>query len=190
LDLLAGKVIYSTEHHLQTRPYVVSGSDTLESLAAQWQVPAQLIYNVNSSKIGDPANLVPGTELKVIQGPFNAVVNIDRQELTLFLSGMYAGRFPVDLGEDGGGVEHGQFVVQQKQSGKEYTDPAGQTIAAGAGNNPYGRFWIELNENLGIHESNPQNGPGDRRGSIRLGSRDAQDVFGILSHGSQVTITR
>ena len=99
-------------------------------------------------------------------------------------------REPVPGVDDGGGIEHGQFVVQQKQPGKEYVDPSGQTIAAGATHNPYGAVWIELAGNLGIHEANPQGGNLDRRGSIRLGSRDAQDVFGILSQGSQVTITR
>ena len=190
LDALAGKVIYSTEHLLLGSPYIVQQNDTLDSIAAAWNVPAELIYNVNRSKIGDPSQLVPGTELKAIAGPFNAVVNLEAQELTLFLKGMYAGRFQIELGQDGPGIEHGSFLVEQKLPGKEYTGQDGQRIAAAAVNNPYGKFWIGLNDSLAIHESNPLPGQQDQRGSIRLSSRDAQDVFGILSSGSQVTIRR
>ena len=190
LDLLAGKVIYSTENLIETRPHVVQQGETLETLANRWDVPAQLIYNINQSRINDPAMLVPGTELKVIPGPFNAVVNIERQELTLFLDGMYAGRFPIELGTDGNGIQHGIFDVQQKSPGREYVGQDGQKIAAAQANNPYGRYWIGLNENLAIHESNPTSGALDQRGSIRLSSRDAADVFGILSSGSKVTVRR
>lgn len=190
LDILAGKVIYSTEHQLNSQPHVVTQNETLEMIAQAWNVPAQLIYNVNQSKIGDPAMLVPGTELKVIPGPFNAIVNLERQELTLFLNGMYAGRFPIELGHDGPGITHGSFMVEQKLRGRDYTGSDGQVIAAAATENPYGKYWIGLNGELSIHESNPSQGQQDNRGSIRLGSRDAADVFGILSNGSQVTITR
>ena len=189
LDQLAGKVIYSTEHLLSPNAYVVQANDTLESIAQKWNVPPQLIFNVNSSKIGTPSNLLPGTELKIIEGPFNAVINLERQELTLFLQGMYAGRFNIEIGQDGQGIDHGSFIVEQKSLGKNYS-VNGQSIAAAAPENPYGKYWIGLNSNVSIHESNPLPGQVDTRGSIRLASKDAADVFGILSNGSQVTIKR
>ena len=189
LDQLAGKVIYSTEHLLSPNAYVVQANDTLESIAQKWNVPAQLIFNVNSSKIGTPSNLLPGTELKIIEGPFNAVINLERQELTLFLQGMYAGRFNIEIGQDGQGIDHGSFIVEQKSLGKNYS-VNGQSIAAAAPENPYGKYWIGLNSNVSIHESNPLPGQVDTRGSIRLATKDAADVFGILSNGSQVTIKR
>ena len=189
LDQLAGKVIYSTEHLLSPNAYVVQANDTLESIAQKWNVPPQLIFNVNSSKIGTPSNLLPGTELKIIEGPFNAVINLERQELTLFLQGMYAGRFNIEIGQDGQGIDHGSFIVEQKSLGKNYS-VNGQSIAAGTPENPYGKYWIGLNSNVSIHESNPLPGQVDTRGSIRLATKDAADVFGILSNGSQVTIKR
>ena len=189
LDQLAGKVIYSTEHLLSPNAYVVQANDTLESIAQKWNVPPQLIFNVNSSKIGTPSNLLPGTELKIIEGPFNAVINLERQELTLFLQGMYAGRFKIEIGQDGQGIDHGSFIVEQKSLGKNYS-VNGQSIAAATPENPYGKYWIGLNSNVSIHESNPLPGQVDTRGSIRLATKDAADVFGILSNGSQVTIKR
>jgi lipoprotein-anchoring transpeptidase ErfK/SrfK len=191
LDQLAGKVIYSTENHLQPRPYVVRNGDTLESIAAAWNVPAQLVYNINRSKIGDNTTLQPGTELKVVEGPFNARISIDRQEMTLFLGDMYAGRFPIELGQDHE-YEHGSFMIETKSpAGREYRDAAGQVIAAGAANNPYGRYWLGFsNSDLGIHEAPGMGSGSDVSGCIRLGSRDAEDIYGILSEGSQISIMR
>ncbi len=191
LDMLAGQVIYSTEHFLHSRPYVVKDGDSLDSLANAWNVPAQLIYNINQQKIPSTEFLTAGTELKMIQGPFSAEISLNRQEMTLFLSGMYAGRFPIELGADGNGIPHGRFMVEQKQLGQDYVMSTGQTLAAGSADNPYGKYWIGLGEpKLAIHESNPAQGQSDTRGSIRLSSRDVADVFGILSNGSQITISR
>ncbi len=189
LDSLAGKVIYSTEHLLRPNAYVVQANDTLDSIAQKWNVPPQLIFNVNSNKIGTPSDLIPGTELKIIEGPFNAEINLESQELTLFLQGMYAGRFNIEIGQDGQGIDHGSFIVEQKSLGQIYSVD-GQSIEASAPENPYGKYWIGLNCNASIHESNPTPGQVDTRGSIRLATRDAADVFGILSNGSQVTIKR
>ncbi len=190
LDQLAGKVIYSSEHLLEPRPWIVADGDSLETLSAEWDVPPQLILNINRGKIGDPSMLVAGTELKVIRGPFDARLSLDRQELTLFLDGLYAGRFPVNVGTDQP-VEQGSFPVAAKSdSGREFQDATGQTIAAGAAGNPYGKYWLALgSDDLFLHESTTE-GSNDARGSIRLSSRDAEDLYGILGEGSQVTILR
>ncbi len=115
LDALAGKVIYSTEHHLEPRPYIVKNGDTLEMLAAQWQVPPQLIRNVNRAKIQDPDNLGTGTELKQVKGPFQAQLNIERNELTVFLNGLYAGRFAVQLESDQS-IDHGMYSYENAKN--------------------------------------------------------------------------
>lgn len=192
LDLLAGKVIYSTEHHLETRPYIVAAGETLESIAGRWNVPPQLVYNVNRSKIGDSPVLTPGTELKIIPGPFNARISIDRMEMTLFLGDMYAGRFPVEMGKDAA-LQQGSFIVEgRSDNGREYVAATGQSIPAGSPGNPYGRFWIGLgNGNPCIHEAATMGSGTDSSGCIRMASRDAQDVYGILSEGSsQISILR
>lgn len=191
LDQLAGKVIYSTEHHLQARPYIVAEGDTLESIAAKWNIPPQLVYNINRSKFGESTTPIPGTELKVVQGPFNAQISLDRMEMTLFLDGMYAGRFPVELGKDHE-YEYRSFMIETKSpNGKEYQGTSGQVIAAGAPDNPYGKYWLGFSDsNLCIHESPGMGSNGDLSGCIRVAGRDAEDIYGILSEGSQVSIMR
>ena len=101
LDALAGKVIFSNEHHLASQPYVVRSNESLTDIANQWNVPAQLIYNVNRNSVSNPAMVEPGTELKIIPGPFSAEINLSAKVMTLFLGDLYAGRFPIKVGISG-----------------------------------------------------------------------------------------
>ena len=68
------------------------------------------------------------------------------------------------------------------------------SLPAAAQNQPemLGAAWIGLTDRIGIHgTSNPQGiGRDDNRGTICLGDRDLQDLFGILSVGSRVTVVR
>jgi LysM domain len=191
LDLLAGKVIYSTEHHLESRPHIVAAGETIESIARRWNVPPELVYNVNQSKVGNSSGLMPGMELKIIPGPFNARISIDRMEMTLFLNDLYAGRFPVEMGKDAA-IQHGSFMVESRSgNGREYVAAPGQSIPPASPNNPYGQFWIGLGDgNPCIHEATTMGSGTDFSGCIRMASRDARDVYGILSEGSQISILR
>lgn len=185
LDPLAREVIYSREHLLE-KPYRVGHSETLVEIAQQYQVPWQLLANIN--QIADPTAILPGTELKVVQGPFRAEVNLSSGELTLFLGDLYAGRFPVAIGNDPA-PQPGTFTVQDKQSERTYYDPTGAAVEPGSPQNPYGSAWLDLGGELSIHGSSEPTRPTER-GCISLADNHASDLFGILSHGSAVTIRR
>ncbi len=92
LDQIAYAVIYSPESLLDP-PYVVQPGDTLPRIAQSYGVPWQLLARING--ITDPNSLVPGQRLKVLRGPFDAEVDLNRRELTLKLHGLYAGRFAI-----------------------------------------------------------------------------------------------
>ncbi len=184
LDGLAGSVIYSRQHWFnERRPYVVARDERLAVIARRFEIPAQLLYNINRPVINDPDLLLPGTELKVVQGPFRAVVELGSQRLTLYLGEMYAGRFDVTFGSDAL-PRPGDYEVMDKQPGSAYFGGA-QTIPVGAENNPYGDWWLSLGNGYAIHEFNPQVEPA---GCIRLAPQDAANVFGILSTGSKVSV--
>lgn len=176
LDYLAGKVIYSREHVLE-RPYTVISGDTLPRIARKYGVPWQLLAKING--ISDPENLQPGQQLKVVRGPFEAVVHLDRHEMTIMLQGLYAGRFPIGVGRDQQGLE-GVYSVEDK------------ILQTEDASNPLGRYWIKLNERIGIHGTNdPRNvGTTGGPGSICLDDQDIEDVHDILSLGSRVHILR
>ncbi len=188
LDQVAGSVIYSTDHWLQPARVVRPG-ETLRQIADEYKVPWELLAKING--IRDPQTLTAGRELKVVRGPFRAVVNLDSHEMVLWLEDLYAGRFPVGVGTEPPKLE-GKFTVREKMTEPVYHGPAGRVIAAGDPMNPLGKLRIGLNESVAIHGTNDpaRIGSTGGPGAVCLGDRDIDDVFDILSVGSQVVIRR
>jgi len=186
LDALAAKVIYSREHLLDS-PYRVRRSDTLFEVARQYSVPWPLLQRVNGLGDRDPNVMVPGTELKIIPGPFRADVNLTSSELTLFLGDLYAGRFPFSIGEHQ--PPPGAYQVKDKRNDYPYYSLDGRVIPNNDPSNPYGGFWLSLGGELSIHGSPLSPGPRPL-GSISLSPQDARDAYSILSLGSEVTVRR
>jgi lipoprotein-anchoring transpeptidase ErfK/SrfK len=185
LDPLAREVIYSKRHLLE-QPHRVGQNETLMEVATRYEVPWQLLANIN--QIDDPVTVLPGTELKVVRGPFRAEVNLSLKELTLFLGDLYAGRFPIAIGRDPA-PKPGTFTVQDKQTARTFYDAAGSPVPAGSPDNPYGDVWLDLGGQLCIHGSPSTTSPTEK-GCISLAADYADDLYGILSQGSSVTIRR
>jgi len=186
LDRIAGSVIYSRKHLIEPA-YRVRQGESLQQIALVHKIPEGLLRKIN--QIENRAVISPGQELKVVRGPFNATINSKKQQLTLWLGGRYAGRFALILGPEFEQIV-GPFVVQDKTRMHRNHD-----------NQP----WIQLGPGYGLGaapvSSGPQLGiagmvntaraiPGDRPGRIGVSSRDADDLFDILSQGSKVTIRR
>jgi lipoprotein-anchoring transpeptidase ErfK/SrfK len=188
LDQLAGTVVYSRQHLLAPAHQVKPG-ETLEQISLLYSVPAPLLAKING--IGDPAQLKPGTELKVMQGPFDALVDVPKHRLTLFVDGCYAGRFQVGVGPEKN-APSGQFEVHDKLENPPYYAPDGQEIAADDPANPLGEYWVDLGNSLGIHGTiEPETiGGTTADGCIRLAPQDVRHVYDILSIGSRVLIRR
>ena len=186
LDPLAAKVIYSSEH-LAEAPHAVRRGETLFTIADQHRVPWQLLQNIND--VRNPEVIVPGTKLKVVRGPFHADVNLATNELTLYCQRMYAGRFPIEIGADPAPAP-GAYDVKAKELGHVFYTADGKPISPDDPRNPYGRCWIDLGRELAIHGSPAAADPRGSTGCISLSPKDADDVLGILSQGSKVTIRR
>ena len=189
LDALAGKVIYSTEHHFVRQPYVVKNGETLASIAGKLQIPAEVIYNINRAQFGVSNEVTPGMELKVINGPFHAEVNLETKMMTLFVKNLYAGRFPVAVGISGNPDVGNYRVMVKSPNGFTWRDADGKEYPAGTPGNGYGPYWIGLSGSLCIHAVEDGTVDG-HRGCIGLSENDAKDVYGILSKESQISIAR
>lgn len=187
LDQVAGTVIYSTQHLLEP-PYEVQPNERLDDIAQRYNVPWQLLAKING--IEDPQSLRPGERLKVVRGPFSAVVSLEKRQLTLLLNGSYAGRFAIGIGQEHPPQE-GSFAVSDKVVNPVYRG-RDRAIGADDQNNPLGERWIGLGSEMAIHGTNrPEDiGRTDLPGSISLNPRDVEDVYDILSLGSKVTIRR
>lgn len=183
LDPLAGKVIYSSEHTLEAA-YEVKPGERLETIAQQYQVPAALLQKVNG--ITHPDALQPGTQLKVLRGPFRAEIDLKRSELVLFVGKYYAGRFAVSVGNDPA-PQPSEYRVLAKVAGREYIGASGIRIPAKSADNPYGALYLDLGNRVAIHGS-PDTLPANGLGCLSLSAADVADVYSILSVGSKVTI--
>ncbi len=187
LDALAGKVIYSSEHHFKTTSYKMKPGETLSDIANRWQVPAQVVYNINRKQIGNKPNVVAGTELKMINGPFHAEVDMSSQTLTLFLKNLYAGRFPVKLGISGNPRPGDYNVVAKSVHGHTWRDADGNDFPPESPENGYGPYWIGMTGSLCIHTVSQDEISG-HSGCIGLSEKDAKDIFGILANRSKVKV--
>jgi lipoprotein-anchoring transpeptidase ErfK/SrfK len=185
LDPLAGEVIYSRRHLLE-QPHRVGQNETLMEIAAEYDTPWQLLANITG--IEDPVVVLPGTELKVVRGPFRAEVNLARSELTIFLGESYAGRFPIEVGSDPA-PQPGTYTVQDKQTAKTYYDATGTPIPPGDKRNPFGDVWLDLGKRMSIH-GRSSDGASSKSGCISLRPTDAQDLYAILNQGASVTVQR
>ena len=71
-----------------------------------------------------------GHELKVMHGPFSAIVDLGKRRMTLMLDRRYAGKFTIEL-DPTASIEEGSWKVDQKLLtpvvGGVYGQPAGAT---------------------------------------------------------------
>jgi hypothetical protein len=186
LGQLAGTVIYS-QQDLLLPPYVVQPGETLLSIAAPLAVPWQLLAKING--VPDPARLVPGESLKVVRGPFDAVVSVSRRRLSLQVGGNYAGSFPVMVGRqirDSVGATLPVVAVHRGDTPEEQTGPATQV----AWSQP-GPLSIGLADGLAIEGvADPATVTDDAipGTSLLVAERDLKELADILGQGSRVLV--
>jgi LysM repeat protein len=193
LGQLAGTVVYSTEHQLKPA-HVVKPGETLETIAKEHNVPWQLLAKINGIAAAD--QLQPGQELKVVPGPFSAVVDLRRNQLTLMVDGRYAGKFPVTV-PTGAAVTEGEWLVDQKLAAPSSSvAPTSFTAAPAAAERTIvlrGDPGIGQPSNgptLTIASGTSSNGASAASPAIQVSPADAEDLSDILSIGSRVVIRR
>lgn len=187
LGQLAGTVIYS-QQDLLLPPHVVAPGDTLPSIAGPLQVPWQLLSKING--VSDPAQLVPGEHLKVVRGPFDAVISLSRRRMSLQVGGNYAGSFPVVLGRqvyDRVGRSMAVVDIRRPGAALEATGFAAQVAYA-----PAAAKSIVLGEGLSIEGVEDPSLVADSASpaSVIVSLRDLEDIADILGPGSQVLVRK
>jgi len=174
LGQLAGTVIYS-QQDLLLPPHVVAAGETLPAIAAPLGVPWQLLAKING--IADPMQLIPGEHLKVVRGPFDAVVSVARRRLSLQVGGAYAGSFAVVVGREFMPRSGSALAVLDIQRDL----PAGQPPAAQA---------IVLADGLVIQAADDPAVVADDAAptSLIVSARDFAELIDILGPGSSVLV--
>lgn len=171
LGQLAGTVIYSQED-LLLPPYVVAAGETLPAIAAPLGVSWQLLAKING--VADPMQLVPGEHLKLIRGPFDAVVSVSRRRLSIQVGGAYAGSFPVVVGRQFLPRVGSSLQVAEIRRAAAATDRSGVILSDG--------LMIEAADD-------PALVPDDAApASLILSARDLAELTDILGPGSSVLV--
>ena len=182
--------------------YQVQSGDRLDKIGARHNITADMLKEING--LSDPRRLRAGAWIKVLKGPFHAVVSKSAFRLDLYLGGLpgsgsdvvYVTSFPVGLGKDDS-TPLGKWQVEPDRKVKNpvYYSPRGEgVIEADDPKNPLGEFWIGLvgvdgdavgKESYGIHGTIEPDSIGkmESMGCIRLRNEDIAVVFSALVEG-------
>lgn len=184
LEQSAKKIYLQPQPHFMD-PHVVQPGQMLSSIAKEYGVPWQYLAKLNRT---DAKRIKPGQKLKVIKGPFSAVVDLSDFELTIHAHGYFVKRYQVGIGRDNSSP-NGSFKVQDKLTDPTYYGPT-QIIEHDDPENPLGEYWISIGDSFGIHGTIDPNsiGKAESEGCIRLRNEDIAEVYDFLSIGSEVTI--
>ncbi len=178
--------IFDDPHRHFGAPYLVEPGDTLESIGEKHNLPWPYLGQLNRIH---PSELQAGQELKVMRGPFSAVVDLSRFELTIHAHGYFVDRYDVGTGT-ANKTPVGEFAVSEKIDNPTWYNPDGGQIDKDDPRNPLGEYWIGLGDEIGIHGTiDPQSiGSARSRGCIHMRNDDIAEVFGMLGHDSVVLI--
>lgn len=178
-----------------TAAYKVQSGDMLSEIGKSYNIPYELIMSINDIK--RPEALAAGKTIKVINGPFHAVVHRSTFTLDLYIGkNTYVKTYRVGLGEKGKETPTGLWLV--KTNGKlirpPWPNPAGGIVYPDDPEYPLGSRWIGLKglegqakgrTGFGIHGTKDPATIGTRssQGCIRLHNGQAIELYDLMTPG-------
>jgi hypothetical protein len=138
IEMTAQSIYFSPQPHYMDA-YVVKSGDQLRLISDKYRVPWEFLVRLNRI---EPTKIRENQKLKVIKGPFSAVVDLSDYELTIHAHGYYVKKYTVGTGKNNA-TPLGKFAVLEKVKNPQYTDPNGKVIDADDPANPLGDRWID-----------------------------------------------
>lgn len=184
-----------------TGTYIIQKGDALSAIAPKYAVEWGLLARINN--ISRPERIHVGQKIKVIRGPFHAVIDKSRYQLDLYIGDpdaqgrrMFVKTFAVGLGELNS-TPTGAFVVRQRSKliNPPWTNPrTGEHFDKDDPMNPIGERWIGLEgvdsatqtlAGYGIHGTIDIDSIGRQRsmGCVRLRPDDVNLMYDVLMEG-------
>jgi len=169
--------------------YVIQPGDTLGKVAKANKISSDLLADING--IHNKNMIRAGQTLKVIRGPFNAVVVSSEHTMGLYLGKTFVRQYRVGLGLDNG-TPTGTWEVATKLLNPTYYPPRGGRIVPGDDPaNPLGGRWVGLTGvegeavgqlRYGLHGTNEPDtiGKSVSLGCIRMFNEDIAQVYTYL----------
>ncbi len=189
--------------------YTVQSGDALSVIPrrAGHAVEARLVQRIN--RIDNPNRIRVGQSLKLLKGPFHAVVDKSAYRMDIYAeqtdsagNRLYVRSLPVGLGEFGSTPVGSWVVRREKVENPSWVNPrTGEKFSATDENNPIGEYWIglqgtdphtELLDGYGIHGTIEPGSIGTEAsmGCVRLLDADIELVYALLvGEKSTVVIT-
>jgi LysM repeat protein len=180
--------------------YLVQSGDLLAKIGKQHKVPFEALQKINS--LQRPESLQAGRKIKVIHGPFNAVVNRTTFTMDLYLQNVYVKSYKVGLGRSEHTTPTGRWIVAPggKMIKPTWTDPdSGKTYVGSDPDYPLGSRWIALEgiegdakgrTGFALHGTKEPDtiGTQSSRGCIRLFNGDVIEVYDLMEPGQSGVI--
>ena len=175
-----------------TSLYKVQSGDLLSEIGKSYNVPYKLLMDINDIK--RPENLQAGKNIKVVNGPFHAVVNKSDFTLDLYIGkNTYVKTYRVGIGEAGKDTPTGIWRVNTgKLISPPWPNPEGGIVYPEDPDYPLGTRWIGLDgldgdakgrTGFGIHGTKDPETIGTRssQGCIRLYNGDVIELFNLMT---------
>lgn len=181
--------------------YTVQPGDMLARIARERELATdwRLIQRINKV---EPSRLRVGQKLKLVRGPFHAVVTKSDYRLDLFWGSpddpdnwLYIKSFRVGLGA-GNGTPTGAFVIKPKSKliNPPWVNPqTGEKFGADDPKNPIGEHWLGFEgqgesakfKGFGLHGTIEPGSIGQQQsmGCVRLAADDIAIVYEMLAEG-------
>jgi len=182
-----------------TGTHVIRPGEVLHRVGAQYKVTAELLAMING--IANVNQVRQGQRIKIVNGPFHAVVLKGNFDMYVYLQDTLVRHFKVGLGANGS-TPTGTWRVREKLRNPTYHPPrGGPIIAADDPTNPLGEHWIGLEgvdgdavgqTGYGIHGTiEPQSiGRSQSLGCIRLLNEEAELLFNLLLRDESTVVVR
>lgn len=179
--------------------YVIQPGETLGKIAKKQKVSADLLAAIND--IADKNRIRAGQTVKIVQGPFRAVVHKHSYSLDVYLGSTFVKHFKVGLGMDGS-TPTGDWKVGTKLVNPTYYPPrGGRIMAADDPENPLSERWIGLvglggealgQERYGIHGTTEPDSIGQSvsLGCIRMYNEDVEALYTYLVEQHSIVTVR
>tara|TARA_B100000959_G_C14972581_1_gene620325 strand:- start:1751 stop:2794 length:1044 start_codon:yes stop_codon:yes gene_type:complete len=180
--------------------YIIQGGDTLSGIVNNMGLLVDWRFIQRINGISHASGIRPGQSLKLITGPFHAIVDKESYRIDMYLGDgneqVFVRSYRVGLGEYNS-TPIGLFKVRQhsKLVNPTWVNPRTRAFySADNPENPIGERWIGLKgieertadlDGLGIHGTiEPQTiGTQASMGCIRMHSEDVAQVYEMLSEG-------
>lgn len=178
-----------------TSSYKVQSGDLLVDIGKKFKVPYEILMTINDIK--QPEMLRAGEKIKVINGPFHAIIHRSSFTMDLYLGNKtYVKTYRIGLGTVDKETPTGRWRV--KEEGKlirpPWPNPEGGIVHPGDPDYPLGSRWIGLEglegnakgrTGFALHGTKDPETIGIRssRGCIRLYNGEAIEVYNMFMPG-------